>query len=102
MTIQDFIQNKAAARRLCLENDISYLGLFGSYARNEPDPKSDVDLLVDFGETKSLFEIMRIKMALEAKLNREVDLVLKDDIKNLIKPYIQKDLITLYESEKGR
>jgi len=85
-------------RKICLKNQINYLGLFGSYARGDNQPDSDVDLLVEFGATKSLFDLMRVKKEFETTLHKDVDLVLRKNIKPLIKPYIERDLVTLYES----
>ena len=82
---------------LCKKNAITFLGLFGSYARNEATQDSDIDLLVDFNQTKSLFELARIKFSLEKIFNNEVDLVLRNSLKEKLKPYILKDLQTLYE-----
>lgn len=82
---------------ICRENGINYLGLFGSHARNEATQDSDLDLLVDFKETKSLFELARIKFSLEQLLSAKVDLVLRNSIKEKLKPYIYNDLKIIYE-----
>ena len=51
--------------------------LFGSYARGEQRPDSDVDILVEYDRTHSigLFKISKIQLALENLLGKEVDLV---------------------------
>ena len=36
------------------------IGVFGSYARNEASPNSDLDLMVWFKEQKSLLGVIRI------------------------------------------
>src|SRR3989338_4807876 len=82
---------------VCKQEGITFLGLFGSYARNEETKKSDIDFLVEFDETKSLFELARVKHAFESLVLRKVDLVLKKNIKDRLKPYILKDLQTIYE-----
>ncbi len=82
---------------VCNKENIVYLGLFGSYARNEEQEKSDVDVLVDFSEVKSFFELAGVQNELESIFKRKIDLVLKKNIKTDLKPYIEKDLITLYE-----
>lgn len=82
---------------LCREQGIRYLGLFGSTARNESGQDSDVDLLVDFNTTKSLFELADLKISLENVLGKKVDLVMRKNIKKIIEPYINQDLITIYE-----
>lgn len=81
----------------CSKNQINYLGVFGSFAREENKSGSDIDFLVGFDEIKSLFEMAKIKLDLEKILGEEVDLALKDNIKPEISPYVLRDLITLYE-----
>ena len=81
---------------ICEANDISYLGLFGSYAVGQEKEDSDVDLLIDFKNIKSLLEKGRVIVELQNLFNREVDLVSRRNIKPSLKPYINKQLITLY------
>ena len=52
------------------------LFVFGSVARGDARPNSDVDLAVDFaaGVEVSLFEIVRLKEELEVALGRQVDI----------------------------
>jgi hypothetical protein len=49
--------------------------LFDSAARGDDRPDNDIDLLVDFDEDSSLFDLMRISRELEALLGRPVDVV---------------------------
>ena len=82
---------------VCNKENIAYLGLFGSYARGEEREESDIDLLVDFNEVKSFFQLAKLQEQLEKIFNKKVDLVIKHNIKESLKPYILKDVITLYE-----
>jgi len=47
--------------RICRNNDISFLGLFGSYSRGEQNEKSDIDFLANFSIRKSLLDHVRIE-----------------------------------------
>jgi hypothetical protein len=60
-----------------LELGVSSLSVFGSIARGEGSPKSDVDILVDFDAKKGLFAFVGLKHYLEKILKCEVDLVTK-------------------------
>jgi predicted nucleotidyltransferase len=91
--------DKAIIVDLCNREQISYLGLFGSVARGEQSTSSDVDLLIDFPQVKSFFELGKIQDKLEKILNKQVDLVLKNNIKTDLKVSILKDAITLYEKK---
>jgi predicted nucleotidyltransferase len=70
--------------------NISRLRVFGSQARGDANPGSDIDLLVDFIETPDLWTFMELRDNLEDKLGCKVDLVtpkglhwaLKDGILN--------------------
>ena len=57
---------------------IRSLGLFGSYGRGTPSRRSDIDLLVSFSETPSLFTFVRLKGEIERSLGRRVDLVMRE------------------------
>lgn len=49
--------------------------LFGSVARGDDKPDSDIDLLVDFDQDSSLFDLMRMTRELEKLLGHPVDVV---------------------------
>ena len=51
------------------------LWVFGSCARKEERPDSDVDFLVEYGDNASGFASVRIRRELAALLNRDVDVV---------------------------
>ncbi len=53
----------------------SNLRVFGSVARGEAGPDSDVDLLVDFDPEASLLDHVALLQALESLLGRRVDIV---------------------------
>ncbi len=49
--------------------------VFGSIARGEDQPESDVDLLVDMASGRSLLDLVRLGQDLEELLDRKVDVV---------------------------
>mgnify|MGYP000408302278 CR=1 FL=1 len=53
---------------------VESLSLFGSFARGEDRPDSDVDLLVEFSRPPTLFVLARLRNALSDLLRRPVDL----------------------------
>lgn len=74
------------------------IGLFGSFARGENRPESDIDILVKFKETISLLDLARIHNELSQKLGKKIDLVTEPSLKNeRLKRYIYKDLQIIYE-----
>jgi predicted nucleotidyltransferase len=60
---------------------VESLALFGSAARGDAQPQSDVDVLVEIPNPISLFEIVALQLRLQELLNvPKVDLVLRDAI----------------------
>ena len=57
------------------EHGMSNVRVFGSVARGEDGPESDVDLLVDLAPGVSLFDLGRVQVVLEQILERPVDVV---------------------------
>jgi hypothetical protein len=64
-------------RSVCQGRNVARVDLFGSMARGEGGPGSDVDLLVEFlpGSNIGLFEMGALKEDLEERLGCRVDLV---------------------------
>lgn len=74
------------------------IGIFGSFARREETRESDIDILVKFKKTISLFDLVRIQRELKQILGREIDLVTEASVKNeRLKRYIYKDLKVIFE-----
>lgn len=63
--------------KICRDNQVEFLGVFGSVARGEDRPDSDVDLLVKFlpGSKVGLFQMVGMESDLEDLLGRKVDLL---------------------------
>ena len=98
MNVLSLLRQKSATN-LYEDQGINYLGLFGSCARGEAKKDSDVDLLIDFNDTKSLFEMADISLYFKQLLGQKIDLVDKKSLKKALIPYINQDLITIYEKK---
>lgn len=77
------------------KNGVVKAGIFGSAARGELTKRSDVDFLIEIKGKKSLLDIIGLKLALEDKLHREVDLVEYSVIKPIIKERILHEQIRI-------
>lgn len=75
------------------EYDVSAIAVFGSVARGEYKPNSDIDILVDFNRPVGLFQFARLKAYLESLLNNPVDLVTKAALKKQLKSAILKEAV---------
>ena len=74
---------------------VSNLRVFGSVARGEDHPGSDVDLLADFPPGLSLFGLGRLEADLEGILGTRVDLIPAADLKPGVQERVESDLIAL-------
>ena len=62
--------------------------IFGSFARGEATQDSDIDILIEFKQGKSLLDLVRIQFKLEEVLKRKVDLVTYRSLHPLLKDRI--------------
>ena len=74
---------------------IKEIGTFGSYIHNTQKKKSDLDILVNFSETPSLFEFLETEEYLSNLLGVKVDLVMKNSLKKHLKKHILEEVIYL-------
>lgn len=70
--------------------------VFGSFARGEDRKNSDVDILVELAEDKTLLDLIELKLRLEEKIGRSVDVVTYRSVSALLKDRIQEEQIKIY------
>jgi predicted nucleotidyltransferase len=73
--------------------------LFGSVVRGEAKKRSDIDLLVKLDDDKSLLDLVGLKLDLEEKLGRKVDIVEYAAIKPILKDIILNEQKIIYEKK---
>ncbi|MDO8650520.1 MAG: nucleotidyltransferase domain-containing protein [Candidatus Berkelbacteria bacterium] len=80
---------------------VRYAAVFGSRARGDNTNNSDFDLLIDYlpGYKYSLLDIADIKLSLEEKLGRSVDVVTLPSARKKLLSLIDKDLEVVYDSK---
>lgn len=72
--------------------------LFGSVSRNEENEQSDIDILVELDYSQPIgLAFVRMKLELEDKLKRRVDLLTSNSVSKYIQPFIDSDKILIYE-----
>lgn len=88
------IRRAVEGRRSDLERlGVVSLAVFGSVARNEASPDSDIDILVEFSGAATLARYMDLKCMLEDLLGRRVDLVTRKALRERLRAAVEKDAI---------
>lgn len=102
-----FVLERVSVNRVeTIEKLVSYLqkqkvqeiGIFGSFARNEMNANSDIDVLVEYSRGTTILDIVKMKQDLFSLLGRKVDLVSKRAVRKQIMENIKNDLQTVYHA----
>ena len=91
MNQEDVLSILKKQKRALDEFGVRSIALFGSYARGEAHRNSDIDILVEFNHPVGLFEFARLKLYLEKKLGREVDLVTAEALRKEMRDDILRE-----------
>lgn len=86
---------RAALLSIAARYGVRVLGVFGSIARGEDGPDSDVDLLVEFPEGMGMLALGRMREELEELLDCPVDLIPETDLKPKVRPLVESELVRL-------
>jgi uncharacterized protein len=92
MALRDEIhQRRETVLQIAARHGASNVRLFGSVARGEERPDSDVDLLIDLDAERGFGDYLGLAEELEALLHRRVDLLLARSLSPFFRPYIEAD-----------
>ena len=78
---------------------VTKAALFGSFARGEARKRSDIDILVNLKKNKTLLDLVGLKLELEEKLGRKVDVLTYNGLHPLLKNIILNEQKIIYESK---
>ncbi|HUG13409.1 MAG TPA: nucleotidyltransferase family protein [Thermomicrobiales bacterium] len=81
--------NRAELRRFHVKS----LALFGSVARDEAVPGSDIDVLMEFDGPATFDMYMDLKFFLEDLLLMPIDLVMRSAVRPRLLPFIERDIL---------
>jgi uncharacterized protein len=88
LVIQHYFQDKPVLKAF----------LFGSFSREDAQADSDVDILVELDYSKHIgLGFVNMKLELEDKLHKKVDLVSANSLSKHILPFINNDKKLIYE-----
>jgi uncharacterized protein len=89
----EIVERIRAARSQLASLGVRSIGLFGSFARGEQTPSSDVDVLVEFEPTKHTFDnFMEVSFLLEDLFGRKVEIVTPESLSPYIGPHILREV----------
>lgn len=74
-TLADLRARRDEILRIAAARGASNVRVFGSVARGDARPESDVDFLIDLEPTRSLFDLSELILDLQDALGREVDVI---------------------------
>lgn len=77
--------------RIAAQNGAYNVRVFGSVARGEARPESDIDFLVNLEENRSLLDLARLLRELQTLLDCKVDVMTEAGLRPRIRPQVLKD-----------
>lgn len=90
LKLSNFLQKK---RKIILEiakeHGALSICIFGSYARGEEQPQSDIDLIVEMDSGRSLLDVIAIKQEIEDAVHKKVDIVTRA----ALSPYLREEVL---------
>ncbi|MDH4084612.1 MAG: nucleotidyltransferase family protein [Nitrospira sp.] len=81
--------------RLAALHGARHVRVFGSIARGEAGPASDIDLLVQMDNGRSLLDLIELTQELESVLQRKVDVLTDEGLSPYLKERIQAEAVPL-------
>ena len=94
-SIEDF---RRIISPIARQHGVASVSLFGSYSKGSVSPSSDVDLKIEKGQIKSLFQLCEFRLAVEDALKLPVDLVTSEASDRDFLNMIEKDEVLLYRN----
>ena len=88
--------------RHCLASfpQIKRAWLFGSFARQDDGPESDIDIVISTSDDFNYFDLGEAQFRLERSLKRPVDIGFAETIKKEISDHVEHDKLLIYDTEK--
>ena len=72
---------------------VTKLALFGSFARDQANEKSDIDILVHFDRPATSKTYFGVQFYIEDLLERQVDLVTDKALRKELRPYVEREAL---------
>ena len=83
---------------IAAEHGMKSVSLFGSYSKGNASADSDIDLKIEKGQLRTMFQICGFRLAVEDALKLPVDLITSESSDTDFLDMIAKDEVLLYRS----
>ena len=94
-SIESLREFRPRIAELALQYGVSHVRVFGSVARGTAQDGSDIDLLVQIDESRSLLDLIGFEQALQDELHTRVDVVVEGGIHPMLQSAIFREAIVL-------
>ncbi len=91
---------KTIAAPIAKKYKVASMRLFGSYARNEATPKSDLDFVIAKGGIRTLLDLSGLEQELSENFHKKVDILTDNSLKPEFRDKIKKDEVMIYDSKQ--
>lgn len=95
MNLQSLRERREEILRIADKHGARTVRIFGSVARGEEDEASDIDLLVEMEEGRSLLDLGGLLMDLQDLLGCRVDIVTEKGLRERIRARVLKEAVAL-------
>lgn len=92
-------QIKEKIKPVAIKYNLTYIWIFGSYAKRKQKEDSDIDILLKTEDVSEGFKIVDVKFALEEVLKKQVDIVTTGSIKGSLLEDEDLEEVLIYSSE---
>ena len=93
-------QIKEKIKPVAQKYNLTYIWIFGSYAKKKQNKGSDIDVMVKTEDVAEGFKIVEVKFALEEALEKEVDIITTGGIKGSLLEDEDLEEVLVYSSEE--
>lgn len=93
-------QIKEKIKPVAQKYNLTYIWIFGSYAKKKQKKDSDIDVIVKTEDVADGFKIVEVKFALEEALEKEVDIITTGGIKGSLLENEELEEVLVYSSKE--
>jgi predicted nucleotidyltransferase len=87
---------KSKVSQIAKQYGVGKVYLFGSYARGEAGPESDIDICIEKGKIRTLLDLSGFSQDLEDSLQNKVDIVTTTALNGAFKKNLEKERVLIY------